>query len=70
MKAERKDKHNSKNLKIPRSPLAVLFSVLFLAVAALFSSCALVSEATEDNFLSASRKRKSRWKRGRRHGCI
>lgn len=50
MKAERKDKHNSKNLKIPRSPLAALFSVLFLAVAALFSSCALVSEATEDKF--------------------
>ncbi len=51
MKAERKNQHNSKNLKIPRcSPLAALFSVLFLAVAALFSSCALVSEATEDKF--------------------
>lgn len=50
MKAERKNKHNSKNLKIPRSPLAALFAVLFLAVAALFSSCALVSESTEDKF--------------------
>ena len=50
MKAERKNKHNSKNLKIPRSPLAALFSVLFFAVAALFSSCALVSESTEDKF--------------------
>ncbi len=48
MKAETKNKHNFKNLKFPRVPLAAFFSVLFLAVAALFSSCALVSEATED----------------------
>ena len=36
--------------KILRAPIAALIFVLFFAVGAAFSSCSLVSDATEDSF--------------------
>mgnify|MGYP002524692926 CR=1 FL=1 len=36
--------------KFPRAPLAALFSALSFAAVSLFSSCSLISDATEDRF--------------------